>query len=121
MTRPAVLLLAALALTGAARHSGDPFAGRVPGPARDCVELDGQEGLVIADEHTITYRDGRRLWRTGPMGNCPALRPFATLVVEVQGGQVCRGDRFRVLEPGLSVPSGICLFGAFTPYTPAPR
>ncbi len=120
MTR-AALLLATLALTGAARHSRDPFEGRVPGPTKDCVELNQQEGLVIADEHTITYRDGSRLWRTGPMGNCPALRPLATLVVEVYGGQVCRGDRFRVVEPGLSVPSGFCRFGAFTPYTPAPR
>ncbi len=110
-----------MALTGAARHPRDPLAGRVPGPTKECVELGQQEGLVIADEHSITYRDGPRLWRTGPMGDCPALRPFATLVVEVYGGQVCRGDRFRVVEPGLPIPSGFCRFAAFTPYTIAPR
>ena len=99
----------------------DPFAGRVAGKPQRCITLSQLQGPVIVDAQTIYYRDGSRLWRTGPRGTCPSLRPFTTLITEVYGGQLCSGDRFRTRDPGLSIPSAACLFGDFVPYTPAPE
>ncbi len=113
MIRAAFLLLAA---TGTATS---PTAERVAGAPVECIHLDSGQGLVIADQHSIVYRDGARTWRTAPQGHCVPLRPFDTLLVEIYSGQVCRGDRFQVIEGGSSIPSGVCRFGAFTPYTRA--
>ena len=113
MKRIALALLP-LALLGA--KSRDPFAGLAAGTPTDCIQVDPQRSLVITDRNMIQYRESRRVWRVEPMGRCPSLKPLNTLIVEINGGQLCRGDRFRVLEPGLSIPSGACLFGKFTPY-----
>lgn len=113
---PAFAALAAVLLTGADR---DPLAGRVAGTPERCISLGIGDGPTIVDAHTILYRQGPRVYRTGPRGSCPALRPFNTLIVEVFGGQLCTGDRFRVLEPGSTIPSAACLFTDFTPYTKA--
>lgn len=118
MRRAALLLLAALPLLAA---KDDPFAGRVAGKPQRCLNTSiMNRGGVIVDENTIYYRDGPRLWRTGPRGRCPALRPQATLILEIWGGQLCSGDRFRVLDPGVRIPSGACLFRDFVPYTRTP-
>lgn len=110
--------LAGVLLTAADR---DPLAGRVAGPPQRCINLAAaNDGPSIVDARTILYRQGPRLYRTGPRGSCPALRPFTTLIVEVFGGQLCANDRFRVLEPGSGIPSATCLFTEFTPYTKAP-
>lgn len=107
---------AALAVALVAARS-DPLAGRVAGPAVDCIELSRTDGPDIVDQGTILYRQsGKRIWRTGPVGTCPSLRPLTTLIVEVYGSQICRNDRFRVLEPGTSIPSAYCRFDRFTPY-----
>jgi hypothetical protein len=118
MTR-AVRVVAPLALVLALTAADkDPLAGRIAGTPSECIQLRATDGPTIVDEHTILYREGagRRIWKTGPVGACPSLRPLNTLIVEVYGGQLCRNDRFRVLEPGVSIPSGYCRFGAFTPY-----
>lgn len=111
-----LVAFSALALTlGAARS--DPLAGRVAGPPSECVSLSRIHGPDIVDAQTIIYREtGKRLWVVHPIGACPALRPLNTLIVDVYNGQLCRNDRFRVLEPGLSIPSGYCRFDRFTPY-----
>ncbi|MGR6328545.1 hypothetical protein ACU5AX_05740 [Sphingomonas sp. XXL09] len=108
-------LLLPLALTAAAK---DPLAGRVAGPPSECISLSSTHGPEVIDTHTILYTEGagRRIWKTGPVGDCPSLRPLNTLIIDVYGGQLCRNDRFRVLEPGVSIPSAYCRFTAFTPY-----
>ena len=109
-------ILAALALTLAAGKS-DPLAGRVAGTPQECIPLPRFDGPQIVDARTILYRHtGRTIYRTGPVDGCPALRPLTTLVVEVYGGQLCHNDRFRVLEPGTTIPSASCRFDRFTPY-----
>lgn len=109
-----LLLLAACAARSAER---DPLAGRVAGEPVQCVTLNRNTSPQIVDASTILYREtNRRVWRTGPRGNCPALRPLTTLIVEQYGPQLCRNDRFRVLEPNSTIPSGVCLFSEFTPY-----
>ncbi len=127
MRRPFLAAIAVLAVTGAAtaRDSRDDLAkaldGRVAGTPVRCIQLSRVNGPQIVDRTTILYRDGGRLWRTGPRGACPSLRPLTALVTEVYGGQLCRNDRFRILAPGDIIASGTCLFTDFTPYDRPPR
>ncbi|MET4896144.1 hypothetical protein RN629_03095 [Sphingomonadaceae bacterium jetA1] len=115
--RGRMMTLAALGLALTAARS-DPFAGRVAGPPVQCVGTSAaQSGPSIADNGTIVIdAGGRRIWRAQVRGMCPGLQPFNTLIVERWGSQLCRNDRFRVLEPGLSIPSAWCFFDGFVPY-----
>lgn len=114
-------LAATTLLTSAAAK--DPFAGYVPGTPVECIDKSTyDEGPAIYDAHTIVYRTtGRTLYRTQPIGTCPALRPDSTLIVEIYGGHLCRNDRFRAREPGDVIPGPVCRFDRFTPYKKAPR
>lgn len=114
------LLALALPLTAA---KSDPLADRIAGAPADCITLSNTNGPEIIDAHTILYREGagRTIWKTGPVGACPSLAPLNPLIVDVWGAQLCRNDRFRVVTPGSSIPSGYCRFTQFTPYTRTPR
>ncbi|MBN8812755.1 MULTISPECIES: DUF6491 family protein [Sphingomonas] len=93
---------------------------RVPGAPRDCISISDSDGPQIIDDRTILYKPvGRTLWRNDLGSSCPGLRPYTTLIVEVHGSQLCRNDRFRVLDPGSSIPGAYCMFGRFTPYEKA--
>lgn len=96
--------------------ASDPLAGRVAGLAVQCIGVSSTGGPDIVDARTILYRRGAdTLYRTEIEG-CPALRPSSTLIVELYGGRMCRNDRFRVLGPSTTIPSGYCRFGSFVPY-----
>lgn len=111
---PAAALALALPLTGAA---SDPLAGRVAGPPQTCITLRHGNGPTIVDRTTMLYRDGSRLWKASPIGACASsMEPISTVVVEIHGGQLCQNDRFRILSPGMRIPSPFCRFGPFTPY-----
>jgi hypothetical protein len=114
MRRAAALLVSLLALSGAAK---DPLAGRVAGAPVRCISDTAISGPSILDGHTIIYNaGGRRSWIVHPQGVCPSLRPLNTLVIERWGSETCTNDRFRVLEPGTTIPSAYCRFGEFVPY-----
>ena len=114
MTGRAALLALALLLPAA---TDDPLAGRVPGKAKECLDLDRVQGPDIVDAHTILYRENRRrVWRTGPVGACSFMRTGDSLVIEsFAGRQICRNDRFYVRTPGTLL-GGSCRFTAFVPY-----
>lgn len=103
----------------ASRELGEALAGRTAGAPQDCVQLNGLSGPRIIDDRTILYTSGRRIWRADLPDACPSLQPFATVISEVRGGQMCRNDPFRTVAPGVTIPSGYCRFGSFTPYTKA--
>ena len=112
-----MIRIAAAVLLAAASGSASPLAGRIAGPARQCVDLSQLEGPSIEQGGIIIYRQsGKRWWVVRPVGACPALRPLTTLIIDIYGGQLCRNDRFRVAEPGLAIASGYCRFGNFVPY-----
>lgn len=114
MRRGAIVASIAVALAGG---KSDPLSGRVAGAAVHCIDLSRNTGPDIVDAQTILYHEsGRRIWKTGPVGTCPSLRPLDTLIVEVYGGQLCGNDRFRTISAGMSIPSGYCRFRDFTPY-----
>ena len=107
--------LGAVLLLPLAAAASDPLAGRVAGPAQECID-GSASGPMIVDAGTVIYRSGATLYRSTIQG-CPALRPVTTLIVERFGTGLCRNDRFRVLEPNAIIPSASCRFGAFVPYT----
>jgi hypothetical protein len=91
--------------------------GRLAGAPVDCISDRGMQGPQVIDANTILYREsGRRIWRNDLEAACPALSPTTTMIVEIHGAQLCRNDRFRVVEPGTSIPSAYCRLGRFTPY-----
>lgn len=119
MRAAALLVALALPLTAARSEPADPdpFAGRVAGKPARCVALRQSDGPTIAADGVVILRRGAgRIWRANLIGPCPNLRPFNTVITEVYGGQLCRNDKFRVLEPNLSIPGPYCRFGSFTPY-----
>lgn len=91
--------------------------GRVAGAPQDCVSNTALQSPQIIDNDTILYTQGGRVWRNELPTACPNLSPYNTMIVEVHGAQLCRNDRFRVIEPGANIPGPYCLLGQFTPYT----
>jgi len=111
-----IAALGAIALTLVAARD-DRLAGYVPGKPVTCISTFAGTGPVIVDEHTILYEEsGSRIWRTQPVGACPALRPFTTIIIRKFGSQLCRNDQFQVLQPGDIIASNVCRFDRFTPY-----
>jgi len=101
----------------AERELAHELEGRVAGTPTDCVSASNVDGPQIIDNKTILYRQsGKTLWRNDLEAECHALAPMNTIILEVHGGQICRHDRFRVLEPGANIPSAYCMMGKFTPY-----
>ncbi|KQO51073.1 hypothetical protein [Sphingomonas sp. Leaf257] len=114
--KAAIAAALGLTLTLSAAKS-DPFAGRVAGPPVQCVDTSTtMSGPVIADKGVIVINAGRRVWRAKIRGQCFGIQPFNTLLIDRWGSQVCRNDRFRVLQQGLSIPSAWCFFDGFVPY-----
>lgn len=117
-------LLLLLLLAGCAQPLGPPdeggalarMAGAPTGPAQACVSPAQSEALTVIDRQTVAYRVGRTLWVNRLESPCPGLTPTSTLLVERFGSQVCRGDRLRTIEHGLSIPGPACLLGDFTPH-----
>jgi hypothetical protein len=94
-----------------AKEIGD----RTPGEPANCISS-SSSGPQIIDKDTILYRDGRTVWRNELAAECRGLEPGNTVVIEVNGGQLCQNDKFRMIEPGMSIPGPYCRLGKFTPY-----
>ena len=113
-----LLLLAPACAAGSARQAdlSLELAGRSAGPAQDCVASSPGANLAARDNRTLVYRRGDTIWVNRLAAACPGLDPMSTLIVDVHGSSHCRGDRFRAVEPGLTVPGPHCLLGPFTPW-----
>ena len=92
------------------------LAGRIAGPPQSCVPVRQGESLRIVDSQTVAYSSGRILYVNRVGSPCQSWHAGDTLIVEVQGGSYCRGDRVRSLTPGMSIPGPTCILGDFTPY-----
>lgn len=103
----------------ARRELASALGDRVPGKPQDCINPGFTDGPQIIDTRTLVYRQGARLYRNDLASECPSLAPLSTVIVEMRGSQLCRNDQFRVLTPGMSIPSAYCRMGKFTPYTRA--
>lgn len=93
------------------------LAGRVAGPIKTCVTSYPSENLHVLDPQTVAYGYGRTIYVNRLRDACPALSQFNTIIVEGStGGQYCRGDRVRGLEPGAIIPGPSCNLGDWVPY-----
>lgn len=121
------LLIPALLLTGCATASSGASSGeaelaaelqgRTAREAADCVDSSPARALDIADADTLVYRTGATIWVNHLPASCPGLRPLDQLVIEPNlSGRYCRGDRFRSLARGGTIPGAYCRLGDFTPY-----
>ena len=118
-----LLLLSGCAMrqrTGDSYTLADELAGRTAGEARSCIPVRLGQGLVIADLDTLVSRESGTLWVSRLEGRCPGLRPRSSLVIDLHGGQYCRGDRFHTIETGSSVPGPTCVLGDFVPFRARP-
>lgn len=118
---PLLLLASACAAGDGAPSGGETdmaveLAGRSAGEPRDCVSASTGSTLVARGPQTLVYERGDTLWVNRLRSQCPGLSETSQLIIEVQGNQYCRGDRFRAREPGLSIPGPVCVLDRFTPY-----
>ena len=100
-----------------ARELAKELEGLTPGAPVNCISASSVHGPTMIGKNTVLYREGgRKVWRNDLVAACPAMGFGNTMIIELHGGQICRNDMFRVLEPGSSIPSGYCRLGKFTPY-----
>lgn len=97
-------------------HLQGELAGRIAGPAQACVSALPNQGPRVIDSMTIALDVGSTVWVNRLSASCPALSPFNSLIVERSGGQICRGDRVRGLEPGATIPGPSCNLQDWVPH-----
>ncbi|HEX8415024.1 MAG TPA: hypothetical protein VF637_14230 [Sphingomicrobium sp.] len=121
--RSSLFLLVALASCapqgmqpGAPDALGQELAGRTPAGTSNCVSQFGSQNVRVVNPTTIAYGHGRTVYINRLTSACPALSPHNTLIIESQGGQYCRGDHVRGLEPGAIIPGPTCFLGDWTAY-----
>ncbi|MEO6359335.1 MAG: DUF6491 family protein [Sphingomicrobium sp.] len=91
-------------------------AGRVPAGGGSCISTFGSENLRVVNRSTLAYGTGRTVQINRLAAPCPGLDQFNAIIVEANGGQYCRGDRIRALEPGGIIPGPVCHLGNWTAY-----
>jgi hypothetical protein len=120
-----LMLIAAAALAASCSHPATApengfaqvTAGRIAGAAKTCVTNNPVENLHVIDAQTVAYGYGRTIYINRLPGACPALSQFNTVIVEAgSGGEYCRGDRVRGLEPGAVIAGPSCNLGDWVPY-----
>ncbi|MEP9400301.1 hypothetical protein [Sphingomonas sp. VNH70] len=101
------------------RELAKVLAGRTAGEPQNCIPIGFIDGPQVVGDSLIYRQNGRRLWRTQVRDRCPFLRDDQIVVSILYGTQVCRNDRFRLIDRGSRIPSGDCTFGEFVPYDKA--
>lgn len=92
-------------------------AGRVAGPALSCISSSTGNNLRPLDAGTLAVGSGQTIYINHFAQPCQALSSTASLIVEAgAGGQYCRGDRIRTLEPGSTIAGPYCVLGDWIPY-----
>ena len=92
------------------------LAGYTPDKPQACIGTFSNQNLRVIDGATLAYGNGRTIYVNRLLSACPALDPTNTLIVDAQGGQYCRGDRVRGLEPGGIIPGPSCNLQDWVPY-----
>jgi hypothetical protein len=96
------------------------LAGKTPGKAESCLPLQRSNDMVVIDDDTILYRDGRTTYVNQPLGSCSMLgRGSYALVTRSTGSQLCRGDIANVVDATTGTTVGSCSLGSFVPYRPS--
>ncbi|MEA3011353.1 MAG: hypothetical protein QOJ91_3045 [Sphingomonadales bacterium] len=118
---PLLLLVSACAATDAGPSSGETdlartLSGRSAGELSDCVPTSLSSGLAVRGPRTLIVERGDTIWVNRLAAACPGLRETSQIVIELQGNQYCRGDRFQARDAGPGIAGPICVLDRFTPY-----
>jgi hypothetical protein len=94
------------------------LAGKIVGKPVSCLPSFNQNEMVVIDDQTIAFRNGRnRVYVNHMQGGCSNLGGSYTLVTRQYGSsQLCRGDIGQVVDLRNHFTVGSCVFGDFVPY-----
>ena len=95
------------------------LAGKVAGKPVSCLPTFNQNDMVVIDEQTIAFRQGRARVYVNHMqgGGCNNLGGTYALVTRQFGNaELCRGDIGEVVDLNNHFTVGSCVFGDFVPY-----
>lgn len=93
--------------------------GKVAGKAQNCISLTQRADLQVISDDILLYKAGRTVYYNRVIGSCNGLSFGRTLVTNVFGGEICRGDIARVADLQAGMITGSCALGDFVPYRPA--
>lgn len=93
--------------------------GKIAGEKQSCISLTQRADLQVISDNLLLYKAGSTVYLNRVMGSCSGLSFGRTLVTNVFGSQLCRGDINRVADFGSGMLTGSCAFGDFVPYRPA--
>ena len=104
----------------AENHLDKLLAGRVAGQPITCLPDYRARDMVVIDDRTILFRDGRTYYRNDFNGGvCSNLGIGSNALVTKQfgGTGLCRGDPAQVVDVSNGFTVGSCALGDFVPYT----
>jgi hypothetical protein len=125
------LMLAATALLGGCATAADEakrqaagerelakaLEGYTPGRTLNCIDPSFAGAPQMVGDSLLYRPVGGTIYRNVVQPNCPAFRGDQIVVAELYGSQVCRNDRFRLVQRGGgNIPSPYCRFGSFVEY-----
>ena len=96
------------------------LAGRVAGPPTSCLSDFRSNNMVVIDDSTVLFRDGRTTYRNDFQGSsCSNLGNgnYALVTRRIGGIGLCRGDISEVRDLANGTIVGSCVIGDFVPYT----
>ena len=94
--------------------------GRVAGAPVSCLPEYRSNDMVVIDDNTVLFRDGRTTYRNDFQGgSCARLGSgyYALLTRRTGGIGLCRGDIAEVKDLTNGFTVGSCVIGDFVPYT----
>src|SRR3546814_5823078 len=80
--------------------------GKVAGKPQSCMSMIPRAALQVISDDVLLYKIGRTVYVNRMMGNCSGLTNGRTLVSNVWGSQVCRGDIARVADLNVGMITG---------------
>ena len=101
-------------------HLAKLLSGRTPGPPVSCLPDYRSNDMVVIDDNTVLFRDGRTTYRNDFQGGgCSRLGSgyYALLTRRTGGIGLCRGDIAEVKDLTQGFTVGSCVIGDFIPYT----
>ncbi|WP_375420554.1 hypothetical protein [uncultured Sphingomonas sp.] len=113
---PAQTAASAQASAAAQFELDKELAGLVPGKPVTCIDPRWSRQVKSYGD-TILYGDlGGTKYRSDTAGGCRRVGRGDVLVTRSFGGQLCRGDIARTIDPVSRFQTGSCSFAAFVPY-----
>lgn len=93
-------------------------AGKVAQAPISCLQHYNANDMVVIDENTVAFKNGRTVYIAHMNGPCSNLggASYALLTKDSGSMGLCRGDIARVIDTSLHMTVGSCTFGDIIPY-----